>query len=419
MIVRQRWINYQKLVDISIMSSLMMLIGGCLISLGLAASFCLLFWWLFLIAAGISRTISELGALAHLRLRRPVQLCNRIVQNVLLSLRLNCFLRHAHLSLVSAAEVAVRNTWLLHHLELATRFLVSYAFHEWLWAAEGSSGLCLVSEAAKLASEVDRLVLGWNGLLLARFAVEFQFNTTSNAILGVLPRIILSEPTHRIDQRLVVPRVPWITTRRLARSQVLGQCLRRIEVAAVHLLRDLGRLLVDAEVAGGHVHVSHGHEGAAHVDADRGRFVCVVVVVVAVAHFADVCRGASAWLQILNALNIFTWIRRLLFMLRLMACICFIATRSRQFALRRVSILVNIDARIHLFCLFWGNCSPLTSSCTRSCHLVSFALPRAFYSVALRILNLRNLVTLSGRSISKSVTDSKLLLEVLLCLLGN
>lgn len=129
---------------------------------------------------------------------------------------------------------------------------------------------------------------------MARFAIKLQFNTTSNAILGVLPRIILSEPTHRIDQRLVVPRVPWITTRRLARSQVLGQCLRRIEVAAVHLLRYLGRLLVDAEVAGGHVHVSHGHEGATHVDADRGRFVCVVVVVVAVAHFADVCRGASA-----------------------------------------------------------------------------------------------------------------------------
>ena len=64
-----------------------MLIARALVPLRMAAHFRLLLGTLLLAVARIPRALPELGALAHLRLRWPVQVCNGIVQDVLLSLR--------------------------------------------------------------------------------------------------------------------------------------------------------------------------------------------------------------------------------------------------------------------------------------------------------------------------------------------
>ena len=85
---------------------------------------------LLLIAAWIP-ALAILCTLAHFGLRWTTELIQSIVQNILLTVRLDCLLRHANLALVGTAEVSVGETrLLLHTLKLATCFFVPYALHE-------------------------------------------------------------------------------------------------------------------------------------------------------------------------------------------------------------------------------------------------------------------------------------------------
>lgn len=88
---------------------------------------------------------------------------------------------------------------------------------------------------------------------------------------------------------------------------------------------------MDAEVIWRHVHISDGHERAAHVDADGRALVRMIIVVVA--NFADIRGGTSTRLQILHALHVFARVWRLLLVLGLMARVGFAATRSRELTL--------------------------------------------------------------------------------------
>lgn len=177
---------------------------------------------------------------------------------------------------------------------------------------------------------------------------------------------------------------------------------------------------MDAEVVRRHVHVSNCHQRAAHVNANRRALVRVIVIVIA--HVADVRRRASRRLKILNTLHIFARVGSLLLLLALVRQICFIAARRRQFALRGIPIFVHIYACVHLLGLLWSNCSALSRCCTsRARYLVPFTLSGAFDSVALRIgPYLGDLVVSLPRSaISEGVADAELLLEVFLSLLGD
>jgi len=131
---------------------------------------------------------------------------------------------------------------------------------------------------------------------------------------------------------------------------------------------------VDAKVVRGHIHVSDRHQRTAHVNSYRRALVRVIVVVVA--HVADVCRRAGRRLKILNTLHICARIGSLLLRLALVSQIRFIAARGREFALRRIPILVHIYARVHLLGLLRRDCSALSRGCTSGARdLVPFTLP--------------------------------------------
>lgn len=137
---------------------------------------------------------------------------------------------------------------------------------------------------------------------------------------------------------------------------------------------------MDAEIAWGHVHVSHGHQGATHVDPHRRTLVRMVVIVVA--RVANVCRSACGSLEVLDALHVFAGIGSLLLLLALVGQIGFVPTCSGQFALRRIPVFVHIDARVHLLRLFWRDCSTLSGGIS-SWYLVPLALPGTFDPIAL------------------------------------
>lgn len=162
--------------------------------------------------------------------------------------------------------------------------------------------------------------------MLTGFTIKFKLDAAADAILRVLVCIVLAK-AHRIDQCLVMAR-----TRLLRRSEILGQSLRRVKVAAGHFLRNLRGLLVDTEVIWRHVHISDCHERAAHIDTD-GRALVRMIIVVIIAHFADVRGSTSARWQILHALYVFARVRGLLLVLGLMARVGFAATRSSELAL--------------------------------------------------------------------------------------
>lgn len=196
----------------------------------------------------------------------------------------------------------------------------------------------------------------------------------------------------------------------------------RVEVTVGHFLRDFGCCLVDTKIIRCHVHVSNSHERAAHVYHGRA-LICMIVVIIA--HITNVGRCSCARLKILHTLDILARIRCLLFLLALVRQIRLIPTRCSQFALGRVSIFVDIDARVHLLGLLWSDGAALGGAGrARAWHGLPFTLSGAFDSVTLSILgsDLRDRVaSLPRRAISERMADptSKLLLEILLSLLRN
>lgn len=211
----------------------------------------------------------------------------------------------------------------------------------------------------------------------------------------------------------------------LSGCKILGECLSRIKIGIAHLLWNLTTLLVNVEVVGCHVHVADRNQRGTHINANSTALVSMVILVV-VANVADVGWSSSSCLQILHALAKLGWIWCLLLRLSLVGQIRFIAIAvCGQFALRWISILIYIDTRVHLFGLFRSNGSTLGARCIiwlSLCpsHLVSFALSWALNPIGLWVCpNLWDLIVcLSRCAISKGLTYTKLLFEVLLGLLS-
>lgn len=143
---------------------------------------------------------------------------------------------------------------------------------------------------------------------------------------------------------------------------------------------------MNVKVIGSHVHVADGDERCAHVYADHTALVPVIVLVV-VAHVADVGGSPRSSLQILNTLAKLARVRRLLLRLSLMRQVRLIVVVRCQLALRRNPIFVNINTRIHLLRLLGCDCSALRGTCLIAVgiasHLVPLALARALYSISL------------------------------------